>query len=956
MKLKLFNFIVLVGLFLANANNIHAQRYMENLNRGTVAVRTSSNQVLVSWRILGTEYSQGATYNLYRGSSLIASGLNVSNYVDVTSANATYRVAAVINGSEQGLSTPVSTLTNQYFNIPVRPINGGYSAYNINDASVGDLDGDGDYEIVIKRLANDATPSSTNYHYLEAYEMDGTLLWAINLGPNICNPVEVNFLVYDFDNDGRAEVATRTSDGMIDGTGRNIGDRDGDGRVSYRSTMVLNSSYYRVDGPDYISIFDGQSGREIDWDWYINREPMEQWGLPGMNDSQLGHRATKCMWAVAYLDGVKPSFVISRGIYHRIKMEAWDFSSGSLSKKWAWDSNPNGGATAYTGQGFHNLAAGDIDGDGRDEIIYGSMAVSEYGQGIYSTRHGHGDAGHLADINPNFPGLEFFSCLEGANGSSVPGLSLRSASNGYIQWSLPATGDIGRCMAADIDKNHFGMEIWGSEGSGVYSCTGARISSNQPTSAGGGRTYNFGVWWDGDVQRELLDRMVITKWNSSSQGTDRVATLYNVTPITDNNGTKSNPSLMADILGDWREEVIYPSSDQTHMVVFVTPHSTSQRMYTLMHDPNYRSAIAWQNNSYNQPPNLGFYFGGGMSTPPNPNIVLVGRTERTMSLNASAGNGAVNLNWTTNFTPSSSIQVMRDTDPDPAGRVRVGIVWGDNSYTDTDVSNGTTYYYWLKTYDESGNEISVGPKSATPFAGGVANGTYAIISKSSGKAMDVYDWSTSAGGNISQWEYWEGACQFFNLAKQTDGYYTIVSDYSGLSLEIADASTENGGNLQQWYNNGHPCQSFQFQLMSDGYYKIINKNSGMCLDLAGSDTQNGANIAQWTCHDNDNQRWELIPVSSNQSARTAAFSKNNEKAAGFMLYPNPSNNGHFIIQAGDSNHKIQSVEVYNMLGELVYHIQADDEPISVNTQLPKGSYIITINDGNAIVNEKLIVE
>ncbi|UII26086.1 rhamnogalacturonan lyase [Fulvivirga maritima] len=568
MKFKLFNFMVLLWLFISNINPIHAQRYMENLNRGTVAVRTSSNQVLVNWRILGDEYAQGATYNLYRGSSLIASNLNVSNYVDATNSNASYRVAAVINGAEQGLSEAVSTLTNQYFTIPVRPINGSYAAYNINDASVGDLDGDGDYEIVIKRLSNDATPSATTYHYLEAYEMDGTFLWAINLGPNIANPVEVNFLVYDFDNDGKAEIATRTSDGMIDGVGTNIGDRDGDGQTSYRSTMAFNSSYYRVDGPDYISIFDGETGREIAWDWYIDREPMVQWGLPGMNDSQLGHRATKCMWAVAYLDGVNPSIVISRGIYHRTKLEAWDFNNGSLSQRWAWDSNPNGSATAYTGQGFHNLAAGDIDGDGRDEIIYGSMAVSENGQGLYSTQHGHGDAGHLADINPNIPGLEFFSCLEGANGSSVPGLSLRNAANGNIQWSLAATGDIGRCMAADIDENHYGMEIWGSEGSGVYSSTGTRISTNQPTSAGGGRTYNFGVWWDGDVQRELLDRMVITKWNAANQGTDRVATLYNMTSISDNNGSKSNPCLMADILGDWREEVIYRSGDNTHLVVF----------------------------------------------------------------------------------------------------------------------------------------------------------------------------------------------------------------------------------------------------------------------------------------------------------------------------------------------------------------------------------------------------
>lgn len=224
-------------------SNIHAQRYMENLSRGMVAVRPSTSEVLVSWRILGDEYADDATYNLYRGSTLIASGLEVSNYIDETSTDYSYSVAAVIDGTEQDLSDAVSPLENQYFTILVRTIDGAYDTYNINDASVGDLDGDGEYEIVVKRLANDLSIESTDYHYLEAYELDGTFLWAINLGPNIANCVEVNFLVYDLDNDGKAEVATRTSDGMIDGVGTDIGDRDGDGTTNYRSTMVYNSSY-----------------------------------------------------------------------------------------------------------------------------------------------------------------------------------------------------------------------------------------------------------------------------------------------------------------------------------------------------------------------------------------------------------------------------------------------------------------------------------------------------------------------------------------------------------------------------------------------------------------------------------------------------------------------------------------------------------------------------------------
>ncbi|MEL0454858.1 T9SS type A sorting domain-containing protein [Flavobacteriaceae bacterium SZ-1-7] len=628
MKLLKYNKILLFALITLCSLTLYGQRYMENLGRGVIALQNGPSSALISWRITGVEYAQNATYNVYRGSSLIASNLSVSNYTDTQAFfPGQYSVAAVINGTEQERSAGVDRLQEEFFTIPVRELNGGYNTHQLNDASVGDLDGDGEYEIVVKRLSNDQSPTRPYYHYLEAYELDGTFMWAINLGPNLINAVEVNFLVYDFDNDGKAEVATRTSDGMIDGLGNNIGDRDGDGYIDYSASAVQNSSWYRSYGPDYISIFDGETGAEIAWDFYISLMPIAQWGLPGQNTAQLAHRATKCMWAVAYLDGVNPSFVIGRGIYERIKLEAWHFRNGELTQEWAWDSSPNGVASDYHGEGNHNLAAGDVDGDGRDEITYGGMCIDENGNGLYSTTFGHGDAAHLADINPDIPGLEYYSCMESANGTTVPGLALRNAADGTVQWANWSSGDIGRCMAADIDPNYKGMEIWGWDGSGLRSCTGTLISSTYPTTAGNGWTMNFGIWWDGDLQRELLDRTVITKWNGS--GTDRVATLYNIAPISDNNGTKSNPCLMADILGDWREEAIFRRSDNTGMVVFVTPFTTDQRMYTLMHDPNYRSAIAWQMNSYNQPPNLGFYFGGGMDTPPAPNIQLVEGTLST---------------------------------------------------------------------------------------------------------------------------------------------------------------------------------------------------------------------------------------------------------------------------------------------------------------------------------------
>ncbi len=945
MNRKKYLFVLLMALCFVVGKS-HAQRYMENLNRGVIAVRSGTSQVLIDWRILGDEYAQNATYNLYRGTTLLASGLEVSNYVDATSTNYSYRVAAVINGTEQTLSDAVSPLSNQYFTIPLRTINGSYDTYNINDASVGDLDGDGDYEIVVKRLANDLSIPSTSYHYLEAYEMDGTFLWAINLGPNIANSVEVNFLVYDLDNDGKAEIATRTSDGMIDGLGNNIGDRDGDGQINYRSTMAYNSSYYRIDGPDYISIFDGETGAEVAWDYYIDREPLSQWGTSGMSDSQLGHRATKCMWTVAYLDGVNPSFVISRGIYHRIKLEAWTYSGGTLSKNWAWDSDPNGVSTSYTGQGNHNLAAGDVDGDGRDEITYGAMAVDEYGHGLYSTGFGHGDAGHLADINPNSSGLEFFGCHEGANGSTVPGLSLRNASSGAIQWQLTASGDIGRCMAADIDPNYYGCEIWGSDGSGIYSCTGTRISSNYPTTAGGGATYNFGIWWDGDVQRELVDRTVITKWNASNQSTDRVATLYNITSISANNSTKSNPCLMADIIGDWREEVIFRSSDNSGLVVFVTPYSTSQRMYTLMHDPNYRTAVAWQNNSYNQPPNLGFYFGGGMDTPPNPNIVIVGKNtvNGTISLVATAGDGQVDLSWSSTLI-SGNYQIMRDTDSDAAGRSRIAITSNSvTSYTDTDVSNGTTYYYWIKSDDTSGNTINSPSAAATPGSGytsitieengtGFCNVDGSVDSNNSGFSGSGFANTDNESGAGVDW-YINGNA----------GNYTFVWDYA------------NGGTTDRTavlYVNESAVATVSFPA-TNGWTTWSTASSTVYLASGSKTIRLEANQSSGLANI-DNvivSGPSVLAASCGASLKSISDSEiNSEKLpnASIAIYPNPTSGIVYVKAPGGE------AILYNAQGVIMgkYPLSTDDTPLDISTY-PDGIYLMIVKSTSGTYQEKII--
>ncbi len=582
--------------------NAMAQRYMEKLNHGLIAVNTT-NGVFVSWRVLGSE-GDDVSYNIYRDGAMVNSTPvnGASNLLDPNGTIAsTYTIKLLLNGVEQTAEESTTVWSKNYIDIPVRKINGGYNTHIINDASVGDLDGDGEYEIVVKRLATGGVASS-DFHFLDAYELNGTLMWSVNMGPNIYNDVEFNFLVWDLDCDGKAEVTLRTSDGFIDGEGNNIGDADNDGIINYRYS--ISSVGYRMEGPDYLSVLDGQTGKELDRATYIPRGNITDWGK-----DDGGHRSTKCMFTVAYQDGKKPSVVFGRGIYERIVLESWKFEGGSLSKNWHFDSNSN---AAYAQQGFHNLTQGDVDNDERDEVVYGSMMMDDNGQGLYSTELGHGDAQHLGDINPDRYGLEYFGCLENSAGGNY-----RDAQTGEIFHYTNIGRDMGRAGCADVTPDYPGMEMWGPSGFPFLSSTGDEITNLTPPSS-----MNFFIWWDGDLTREILDHTwyndygvgTITKYNNGAN--DQL--LY-ASGTLSNNWTKGTPSLSADILGDWREEVIWRTNDNSALRLYTTTDLTAHKIYTLMHDPQYRAAIGWQPNSYNQPPHPGFFIGTDMdSVPPSP--------------------------------------------------------------------------------------------------------------------------------------------------------------------------------------------------------------------------------------------------------------------------------------------------------------------------------------------------
>ena len=615
----------------------------ERLDRGVVALPAQDKGIFISWRLLGDD-AKDVTFDVVRNGKTIAKGINSTNFTDSEgTVTSTYCIIAR-QGGKENTSKEITPWGDLFYRMPIERPDGGNTpdgssyTYSPNDCSVGDVDGDGEYELILKWDPSNAHDNShdgyTGDVILDCYKLTGKRLWRINLGRNIrAGAHYTQFLVYDFDGDGRAEMICKTAPGSTDGKGQFVTLSATDEEIK----KIDNSADYRnrlgriLEGEELLTVFSGMTGEALHTVWY---NPNRAYGVggkaeyAGWGDSKcLGNRGERYLACVAHLDGMNrnASAVMCRGYYTRSYLWAVNFDGKWLNTKWLHASvspeewnliNAEGKvvksasglkATAY-GQGAHGIAVADVDGDGCDEITYGSAAIDNDGSLSYSTGLGHGDAFHLSDLDPERPGLEFYMVHE----SRPYGADLRDARTGELIFQEHGDEDTGRGMCADIDANHRGCEMWHICNREVKDIHGNVIANTMPPM-------NFRIYWDGDLQEELLGNLrkhqhfapCLMKWNGKEAvplplGNGKM--LYEMGNSGSCNWSKATPNLQADLMGDWREELIFwDTTDASHLNIFTTNCTTKYRVTTLMHDHTYRMSVAWQNVSYNQPPHLGYY-------------------------------------------------------------------------------------------------------------------------------------------------------------------------------------------------------------------------------------------------------------------------------------------------------------------------------------------------------------
>lgn len=894
---------------------------VENLDRGISAISTGSG-MMVSWRFLADD-SDNSIFKLYRNNALIytSNAGNATCYLDKDGKSTdTYKVETVESGTIVSLDTCAMQSGSNYLevklDVPKAQTSG--ITYSPNDCTVGDVDGDGQYELFVKWDPSNSKDNSqkgkTDKVFIDCYKIDGTKLWRIDLGVNIrAGAHYTQMLVADYDLDGLAEMVCKTADGTVDGVGNVIGDSSKD----YR-----NSNGYILSGPEYYTLFEGSTGKALDTvDYNPGRGTVSKWG------DSYGNRVDRFLGAVAYLDGVKPSAVTVRGYYTRMTACAYDVVNKKLVQKWYFDTGNDKTKPGY-GDGNHNCMPADVDNDGKQEIVLGATCLDDDGSVLWCLNTGHGDAMHLGDLLPDRKGLELWICHE----DKPYGVSLVDASNGKTIFHKDGDADTGRCCAANVWAGNDGAEFWGL-GNDVFDGSGNTLSCRRPA-------VNFLSYWDGDLEREILDGYTDKPATISKMKNDgTLTTILSTDGAYTCNTTKGTPCLSADIFGDWREELIVRASDSKSLRIYCTPYETDYRITTLMHDPQYRNQVAGQNISYNQPPHTSFYLASNYKLPERPNVSVLDDgiviPPSPVFTPAVLTEGAVYMIQNEN---SGLYMEVKDANAENAANVQQ---WGAESSAAHNtwrvLSAGNGYYYLYSqlgdkvTYlldidmgkSDNGTNIQIytDTKADAQQFKFVRNddGTYYILTKSSGdkSCVAVSSASTSSGANIIQWEYKAGdksqkwiltqvedtGCimdtnsiyMFKNLnsglymeaegGKASDnnnvqqwgadgisahnswtlksfggGYYYVISqlaDGKTYYLNISGGTKENGGNAEILTNNKTSSHLFKFVKNPDGSYYILtraSKDAG-ALETAGGSKGSGANVQQWEVNGESCQKW-----------------------------------------------------------------------------------------------------
>lgn len=894
---------------------------VENLDRGISAISTGSG-MMVSWRFLADD-SDNSIFKLYRNNALIytSNAGNATCYLDKDGKSTdTYKVETVESGTIVSSDTCAMQSGSNYLevklDVPKAQTSG--ITYSPNDCTVGDVDGDGQYELFVKWDPSNSKDNSqkgkTDKVFIDCYKIDGTKLWRIDLGVNIrAGAHYTQMLVADYDLDGLAEMVCKTADGTVDGVGNVIGDSSKD----YR-----NSNGYILSGPEYYTLFEGSTGKALDTvDYNPGRGTVSKWG------DSYGNRVDRFLGAVAYLDGVKPSAVTVRGYYTRMTACAYDVVNKKLVQKWYFDTGNDKTKPGY-GDGNHNCMPADVDNDGKQEIVLGATCLDDDGSVLWCLNTGHGDAMHLGDLLPDRKGLELWICHE----DKPYGVSLVDASNGKTIFHKDGDADTGRCCAANVWAGNDGAEFWGL-GNDVFDGSGNTLSCRRPA-------VNFLSYWDGDLEREILDGYTDKPATISKMKNDgTLTTILSTDGAYTCNTTKGTPCLSADIFGDWREELIVRASDSKSLRIYCTPYETDYRITTLMHDPQYRNQVAGQNISYNQPPHTSFYLASNYKLPERPNVSVLDDgiviPPSPVFTPAVLTEGAVYMIQNEN---SGLYMEVKDANAENTANVQQ---WGAESSAAHNtwrvLSAGNGYYYLYSqlgdkvTYlldidmgkSDNGTNIQIytDTKADAQQFKFVRNddGTYYILTKSSGdkSCVAVSSASTSSGANIIQWEYKAGdksqkwiltqvedtGCimdtnsiyMFKNLnsglymeaegGKASDntnvqqwgadgisahnswtlksfggGYYYVISqlaDGKTYYLNISGGTKENGGNAEILTNNKTSSHLFKFVKNPDGSYYILtraSKDAG-ALETAGGSKGSGANVQQWEVNGESCQKW-----------------------------------------------------------------------------------------------------